>query len=254
MYQPYQKRQYDAYHCLDRASRRHTDPCSIPISNITLQSRASYDGPNRAQTLPNILGGHVDSTTQPLPSKLNAPSQKNDRPTDSKSTPAFGYIDMFSPWFLDVDPAYNESKGFKTWRTWHSKREILLWTGFLSSTSVLVSNAVFLCILAGKYGFGSNRGAISIYEGECAWTKRVNTGAHICINILSTLLLGASNVCMQLLAAPTRDEVDAAHQQKIWLDIGIPSWRNLRNIKRSRTWVWGLLGLSSIPLHFMRVS
>jgi hypothetical protein len=253
MYQLYQKPQYDAYRCLDPPSRRHTDPCLVPISSIALQSRTSYDGPNRAQTLPSRLGGHVDSsgTTQPLSSELNAPSQKNDSPTSSKSTSAFGYIDMFSPWFLNVDPAYNESKGFKTWRTWHSKREILLWTGFLSSTSVLMINAVFVCVLARKHGFGSNRGVISLYEGECAWTKRVNTGAHVCINILSTFLLGASNVCMQLLAAPTRDEVDAAHQRRVWLDIGIPSWKNLRNIKRSRVWVWALLGLSSIPLHFM---
>jgi hypothetical protein len=79
----------------------------------------------------------------------------------------------------------------------------------------------------------------------------LGTGFHVGINILSTLLLGASNLCMQLLVAPTRQEIDDAHRKKIWFDIGIPSWRNLKSIEPSRMYLFYVLMASSLPLHFM---
>jgi len=55
---------------------------------------------------------------------------------------------------------------------------------------------------------------------------------------------------MQRLAAPTRAEVDDAHAKKKWVDIGIPSIKNLLFIEKERVILWLLLGLSSLPLHF----
>lgn len=74
---------------------------------------------------------------------------------------------------------------------------------------------------------------------------------HLVINILSTLLLGASNYSMQCLSSPTRSEVDKAHGQGIWLDIGVPSIRNLRRLSVSRIVLWWLLAISSLPLHLL---
>jgi hypothetical protein len=90
-------------------------------------------------------------------------------------------------------------------------------------------------------------------EGNCEQTKRLNSGLHVLINILSTILLSGSNYCMQCLSAPTREEVDSAHSARKWLDIGIPSIRNLRRISRPRLVVWVLLGLSTAPLHLLYV-
>lgn len=90
-----------------------------------------------------------------------------------------------------------------------------------------------------------------MYEGSCSWVRNVDDVLHLVINILSTLLLGSSNLCMQVLVAPTRNEIDVAHSKQRWLDIGVPSWRNLRNISLSRRLMWWLLGLSSVPLHFI---
>ena len=56
---------------------------------------------------------------------------------------------------------------------------------------------------------------------------------------------------MQCLSSPTREEVDKAHNLGQWLDIGIPSIRNLRRISRRRLVLWWLLAGSSIPLHLM---
>jgi hypothetical protein len=163
----------------------------------------------------------------------------------------FGYVELFSPWFPMMDPDYHQRKGMRSWRIWHSKRHILLWTAFAVSLVVLIANVILVAVLGAKYGITSRRGLSKLYQGDCDKVKMIGVGSHVGINILSTLLLGASNLCMQLLVAPTREELDAAHRKKIWLDIGIPSWRNMKNIKPSRRWLFFSLMLSSIPLHFM---
>jgi hypothetical protein len=81
----------------------------------------------------------------------------------------------------------------------------------------------------------------------------LNTGLHLAINILSTIILAGSNYTMQCLSAPTRSEIDAAHSPKhaVHLDVGILSIRNLNYISVRRTFLWLLLGLSSLPLHLV---
>ncbi|PVH98584.1 hypothetical protein DM02DRAFT_615710 [Periconia macrospinosa] len=88
-----------------------------------------------------------------------------------------------------------------------------------------------------------------LYEGDCDRVDRLNSGIHILINVLSTVLLSASNYCMQCLSAPTRKDIDQAHAKRQWLDIGVPSLHNLRRISRKRALIWSLLGLTSLPLH-----
>lgn len=88
-------------------------------------------------------------------------------------------------------------------------------------------------------------------EGDCSRVKTLNTVAHILINALSTILLGASNYCMQCLSAPTRHEVDQAHASRHWLDIGILSIRNIGKISRKRAMLWWVMGISSLPLHLL---
>ena len=95
------------------------------------------------------------------------------------------------------------------------------------------------------------QGTGTLYKGNCARTKSLNTWLQLVINVLSTILLGASNYCMQSLTAPTRQEVDEAHKQKHLLRIGVPSMRNLKAISRGRVYLWIGLGLSALPLHFL---
>lgn len=99
--------------------------------------------------------------------------------------------------------------------------------------------------------FGVTGGIGTIQDGQCSKTKNLSLWLHLAINALSTLLLSASNYCMQCLSSPTRGEVDKAHSRHVWLDIGVPSVRNLRRISWSRIILWWLLALSSIPLHLM---
>ena len=90
-----------------------------------------------------------------------------------------------------------------------------------------------------------------IFVGDCDQAGNISSCLHLLINVLSTLLLSASNYTMQCLHSPTRAEVDRAHAAKNWVEIGIPSWRNRKFVSvRNRILWWGL-GLSSLPLYFV---
>ena len=91
----------------------------------------------------------------------------------------------------------------------------------------------------------------TLQDGSCKRTAALTLWAHVAINILSTLLLGASNYSMQCLSSPTRSEINKAHGKGVWLDIGVPSVRNLRRLSIARVTLWWLLAISSIPLHLM---
>jgi hypothetical protein len=117
------------------------------------------------------------------------------------------------------------------------------------SSFVLLVNIVCAIVLATS-GSPSD-GIATAYTGDCRVATRWSTGLHLLVNILGSLLLGASNYCMQRLVAPTRVEIDKAHANGKWLDIGIPSVRNLSAISRKRLTLWILLAASSIPLHFL---
>lgn len=118
-----------------------------------------------------------------------------------------------------------------------------------TSTSVLLLN-IILALVAGTQ-WNPIEGIVTVYTGDCTLATRWTTAIHLIINLLSSLLLGVSNYCMQRLVAPTREEIDKAHAQSKWLDIGMPSIRNLFSINKFRLLPWMLLALTSIPLHFM---
>ena len=124
----------------------------------------------------------------------------------------------------------------------------------LFGSLVVLVNTIFLVVGEGRAGFptlSSNDGKRVLYDGQCDTTKRINIGIHLLINVLSTILLGASNYCMQCMSAPTRAEADRVHAKFRWVDIGVPSIRNLRKIRGMRVVLWLLLGFTSLPLHLL---
>ncbi|KAF6823548.1 hypothetical protein CPLU01_11341 [Colletotrichum plurivorum] len=81
----------------------------------------------------------------------------------------------------------------------------------------------------------------TISDRSCASIKAWNSSIHVVINIISTTLFSGSNYCMQRLMAPTRSEIDRAHAEKRWLDVGVPSVRNLWRMPVGRKLLWLLL-------------
>lgn len=114
---------------------------------------------------------------------------------------------------------------------------------------VLVINMGITIWATTKHGLANGLGTIQ--DGSCQKTKHLSLWLHLVINALSTLLLGASNYCMQCLSSPTREEIDKAHARQVWLDIGVPSLRNLGKISKNRIVLWWLLAFSGIPLHLL---
>ncbi|KAI0532325.1 hypothetical protein GGR58DRAFT_490699 [Xylaria digitata] len=54
---------------------------------------------------------------------------------------------------------------------------------------------------------------------------------------------------MQVLSAPSREEIDRAHAQLRSLDIGVPSVKNLWHMSRFKMISWFIFFFSSIPIH-----
>lgn len=124
-----------------------------------------------------------------------------------------------------------------------------VYSGVWISSLVLLSNTILLVWGAVRSKDGSSIGTIA--EGSPQYTSRISTAYHVLINVLATLLLSASNYCMQILCAPTREEIDQAHRKGISLHVGLQSLGNLRYVATDRAIVWWVLLLSSFPLHLL---
>lgn len=94
----------------------------------------------------------------------------------------------------------------------------------------------------------------ALYKGECKLARNWATGLHLAINVLGTVMLGASNYYMQCLVSPSRAEADEAHSKRRWVSIGIPNILDLvwRQRGKRRVLGWALL-VTSLPVHLVFV-
>lgn len=149
----------------------------------------------------------------------------------------------------DRESARHDDLDKTSWKTRFSGWRGGFLAAIIATAVVLLINVILAIVATAKWG--SKDGVATAYTGDCDTAARSTTIVHLFINILSSLLLGGSNYCMQRLVAPTRKEIDNAHAKKKWLDIGVPSIRNLSSLKRSRVALWFLLGVTSLPLHLL---
>jgi hypothetical protein len=124
----------------------------------------------------------------------------------------------------------------------------LLRAFLLSLVALLVNISVYAWLYRTHE---ASSGTATIQQGSCRTIRAANTGIHAALNVLSTMILGASTYAMQGMTAPTRDEVDTAHAQGKWMEIGTQSVRNLFYVRRRNIWVWILLAFTSLPFHLM---
>jgi hypothetical protein len=122
---------------------------------------------------------------------------------------------------------------------------------FLLSLVALIANIAVYAWLFRTYD--TTTGTATIQRGRCAMIRTANTGIHGALNVVSTLILGASTHAMQGMTAPTRKEVNVAHAKGKWVEIGTQSVRNLFYVRKRNAWVWALLGLTSLPFHLLWV-
>ncbi|EFR01229.1 hypothetical protein MGYG_04233 [Nannizzia gypsea CBS 118893] len=134
-------------------------------------------------------------------------------------------------------------------RKWQKGWRFTLYTASGTGILVLCFNLGLLIWVLPRHNLINGRGVL--YDGDCDKIHNLSIVLHLVINIFSTLLLSASNYTIQCLSAPTRADIDKVHKELRWLDIGILSVRNFRQIPRSRSILWIILVLSSLPLHLM---
>ena len=127
-------------------------------------------------------------------------------------------------------------------RTWQSS--IYFWA---CVTGLVLLVNLTLTIWASA-SFPSDDGNLTLLDGSCSTVSNWDTWLHLATNFFSIILLSGSSYTMQCLGSPTRGELDTAHAKGSWLDVGIPSVRNLIKINRKRAVVWMFLASSSVPL------
>lgn len=164
--------------------------------------------------------------------------------------PSVTWTDEHNPvHFGNGDGSHKPSRSLLHWPTGWKRGTT---TSALIIFVIFIINVTVAAVCGAKLrGLGHDSLIAPLVTGDCNSVKRSGIAIHLAINVVSTLLLGASNYCMQSISAPTREDVDAAHAKYAWVDIGIPSIRNLTWIKRRRLIVWLLLGLTSVPLHLV---
>ena len=117
------------------------------------------------------------------------------------------------------------------------------------SFAILVLAIIFLVLAATRAQMlgGENL----LFSGGCGRATAVNWGLHAVINVAVVVLVAIANYIFQILSSPTRREVAAAHDYKQWLDIGIPSFRNLGAVSSYRVFLAVVLLLAAVSTQVM---
>lgn len=169
-------------------------------------------------------------------------SKRNDNP---------GLLTTLFPKFFEVLIKHRNRFNDRLRRSrYHGWRMGVLF-GSCASALVLCCNIALVIVGYNRPGGYDEDGIANLMHGDGVMISRWNTVLHLFINMLSSILLASSNYTMQVLSSPTRIEIDRAHHQGDWLEVGILSTRNLPKISRIRAVLCIILALSSIPLHLL---
>ncbi|KAF1990616.1 hypothetical protein K402DRAFT_460066 [Aulographum hederae CBS 113979] len=147
---------------------------------------------------------------------------------------------------LETEDEYARTHDSLWQRYFSSWRAGLIRAALTAGTALAVNTAVDVWMFT-KYD--TEHGSGVVMRDSCSRVHIADTGIHLALNIVSTCILGASNYCMQGVAAPTREEVDRAHAKTEYVEIGVQSFRNMRLIGWGRVVLWLLLGVTSVPFH-----
>ncbi|KAH7149681.1 hypothetical protein B0J13DRAFT_312580 [Dactylonectria estremocensis] len=100
--------------------------------------------------------------------------------------------------------------------------------------ALLVFVAAIVCLALAAANGKISGGGSSVVDGDVGKVRSANWGIHAVVNVFAIVLIAGANYVVQILTSPTRCEVDIAHEKFNWVDIGIPSLRNLGLISSTR--------------------
>ncbi|PVH86401.1 hypothetical protein DL98DRAFT_602140 [Cadophora sp. DSE1049] len=216
-----------------------------PINQISPASLSAQTRSPPSNDHGGMLASNNSDSIQPCDtSKERVCVEENAKDNDNWRASGFANKHNLTRWFPKI-----EEDGHESWRIWMSKRSQALLLHTTTVAAILITN--FTLTLFALVQYAHPNGVGIIYQGSCSTAKQLDRWLHLLINLLGTGMLMASNYCMQLQAAPTRANINQAHGNGKWLDIGVPSLRNLTSIGPWRQLSWFLLASSSLPLHLI---
>jgi hypothetical protein len=134
----------------------------------------------------------------------------------------------------------------RAWMTgWRGGVAVNAFVSFL----VLVVGIVCLILAVSKARMLG--GETAIFEGRCDGAERIGWGVRAVISVFVVVLLAIGNYVFQVLSSPTRRELAAAHDRYQWMDIGVPSWRNLRFVSNTRVFLAAVILLAAFSTQLM---
>ena len=134
------------------------------------------------------------------------------------------------------------------------RRHFSGWRGgvvFNSLVAVLVLGVELVLLIVVSIRTRMFAGDSAVWVGGCDRADRIGIGLRALVNIFGVALLAGANYAFQVLSSPTRREVDRAHGRKRWLDIGVPSVRNLRHISGFRATLASIVLFTAVSIQVM---
>jgi hypothetical protein len=117
--------------------------------------------------------------------------------------------------------------------------------------TVFLTSILFVSLHRLGNGWAAIMDNSAFFVGSCEISSRLNTFLHFLINMVSSGILASSNFFMQVLCAPTRDDINKAHRKRYPLEIGVQSWKNLWRIPIVNVLMWLAFAGSSVPFHIV---
>lgn len=100
--------------------------------------------------------------------------------------------------------------------------------------ALVILLAAIVCVVLAVTKKRISEEPAAIVTGQCSGVSAIDLGVHALVNVLALFFLVGANYVAQVLVSPTRTEVAAAHEKLRWLDVGIPSIRNLGGVSKGR--------------------
>ncbi|PLN85485.1 hypothetical protein BDW42DRAFT_202356 [Aspergillus taichungensis] len=97
----------------------------------------------------------------------------------------------------------------------------------------------------------SNKSRSMFYQGDCDTVNGISIGLALLINAIGVALTATSNYCCQIVTAPSREEVDWAHNKRTWVAIGSQSMTNIWLAAPWRKVLWLVLCATSIAIQLV---
>ena len=133
------------------------------------------------------------------------------------------------------------------------------WRSGVAINAILVFMILLMALLGLSVALSSTLSPTSsrdsgdsvVFAGACRQADQIGWGLSAAVNVFAVIIVAGANYVCQVLGSPTRRELDKAHAWGRWMDLGIPSVRNLVGIAGWRVAAVGFIMLMALSTQVM---